>query len=44
MNTVKQIHLMTLKEYEATPEDERVEVFEGYDNLTIDFAPLKEFL
>lgn len=30
MNAVKQIHLMTLKEYEATPEDERIEVFEGF--------------
>ena len=29
MNAAKQIHLMTLEEYEAVPEDERIEVFEG---------------
>lgn len=29
MNIAKQIPIMTLEEYEATPEDERMEVFEG---------------
>ena len=29
MNTAKQIPLMTLEEYEAAPESERIEVFEG---------------
>ena len=29
MDTAKQIHLMTLEEYETVPEDERIEVFEG---------------
>lgn len=29
MNVAKQISLMTLEEYEATPEGERIEVFEG---------------
>lgn len=62
MTAIEQSKRITIDDYEAYPENERIEVFEGkelyakrytfddnikvgiYEDLYIDFAPLKELL